>query len=106
AASLGAAGHGTGRLDGSRFELAVADGPRALVRILRTVTDTGLEPAALAVREPSLDDAFLSLTGHRAGNGSDGRARDNGSDDPRTDDPPTDHTAATGRGATHARGAA
>ena len=26
----------------------------------------GVEPDTLAVREPSLDDVFLALTGHRA----------------------------------------
>jgi hypothetical protein len=34
--------------------------------VLRTLDADGLEPDSLAVREPSLDDAFLALTGHRA----------------------------------------
>jgi ABC-type multidrug transport system ATPase subunit len=54
------------RVDGSAVELTVDDGPRALVDVLRTLDAAGLDPAGLAVREPSLDDVFLSLTGHRA----------------------------------------
>jgi ABC-2 type transport system ATP-binding protein len=53
-------------VDGSSLELTVDDGPRALVDVLRTLDGAGLTPAGLAVREPSLDDVFLSLTGHRA----------------------------------------
>jgi hypothetical protein len=33
---------------------------------LRLLDDAGLAPTALTVREPSLDDVFLSLTGHGA----------------------------------------
>jgi ABC-2 type transport system ATP-binding protein len=57
------------QIDGSSLELAVDDGPRALVEVVRTLDAAGLAPAGLAVREPSLDDVFLSLTGHRAESG-------------------------------------
>ena len=53
------------RVDGSAVELTVDDGARALVDVLRTLDAAGLSPAGLAVREPSLDDVFLSLTGQR-----------------------------------------
>jgi ABC-2 type transport system ATP-binding protein len=33
---------------------------------LRALDARGLEPERLTVREPSLDDVFLTLTGHRA----------------------------------------
>jgi ABC-2 type transport system ATP-binding protein len=66
ASVLEAAGEGTAKLDGSRLELPVDDGARALVGVLRTVDGADVVPATLAVREPSLDDVFLSLTGHRA----------------------------------------
>jgi daunorubicin resistance ABC transporter ATP-binding subunit len=56
-------------VDGSSLELAVADGPRALVDVLRALDAADLVPTGLAVREPSLDDVFLSLTGHRADTG-------------------------------------
>jgi len=34
--------------------------------VLRTLDADGIAVAGLALREPSLDDVFLSLTGHRA----------------------------------------
>jgi hypothetical protein len=37
-----------------------------LIDVLRSLDDHDLAPATLAVREPSLDDVFLALTGHRA----------------------------------------
>jgi ABC-2 type transport system ATP-binding protein len=37
-----------------------------VVEVLRALDGAGIAPAGLAVREPSLDDVFLSLTGHRA----------------------------------------
>lgn len=43
----------------------VADGARALVEMLRTLDARQLEPATLSVRDPSLDDVFLALTGAR-----------------------------------------
>ena len=36
-----------------------------IVDALRTLDGEGLAPATLAVREPSLDDVFLALTGRR-----------------------------------------
>jgi daunorubicin resistance ABC transporter ATP-binding subunit len=49
-----------------RVELPVDDGPKVAIDVLRALDAAGLEPTAFAVREPSLDDVFLSLTGHRA----------------------------------------
>jgi ABC-2 type transport system ATP-binding protein len=50
--------------DGTRLTLTVEDGPRAMVEVVRALDTAGLPPTALALREPSLDDVFLSLTGH------------------------------------------
>ncbi|HEY8524632.1 MAG TPA: ATP-binding cassette domain-containing protein [Acidimicrobiales bacterium] len=69
AAALASGGPGPAKVDGARVELPVDDGARALVGVLRTVDAAGLVPASLAVREPSLDDVFLALTGHRAESG-------------------------------------
>src|SRR5262245_53988191 len=52
-------------LDGSALDVTVDDGPRTLITVLRALDDAGVTPAGLTVREPSLDDVFLSLTGHR-----------------------------------------
>jgi daunorubicin resistance ABC transporter ATP-binding subunit len=53
-------------VDGTMLELSVDDGPRTAVVVLRTLDAEGMCPTSLAVREPSLDDVFLTLTGHRA----------------------------------------
>lgn len=39
------------------------DGSRVLIEVLRRLDQEQIAPATLAVREPSLDDVFLSLTG-------------------------------------------
>jgi ABC-2 type transport system ATP-binding protein len=64
-ARLGSALGLEARLDGSDLEVTVPDGPRTVVEVLRALDAAGLAPVGLAVREPSLDDVFLSLTGHR-----------------------------------------
>ena len=46
--------------------LSAPDGTRALVGTMRALDARGLEPATVAVREPSLDDVFLTLTGEHA----------------------------------------
>jgi daunorubicin resistance ABC transporter ATP-binding subunit len=51
----------TGRV----VQLEVADGARTVVQALRALDRHGLDPLELNVREPSLDDVFLSLTGDR-----------------------------------------
>ena len=43
-----------------------ADGPTVLIEALRKLDTENLPPASLGVREPSLDDVFLLLTGHHA----------------------------------------
>jgi ABC-2 type transport system ATP-binding protein len=72
--------------DGQTVELKSNDGARVAIDVVRALDGQQLEPASLALREPTLDDVFLSLTGH-------------GADEPATDDVP-----ATGRRRT--RGAA
>ncbi len=51
---------------GTSVCVPVADGPRVLVEVLRVLDAEGLAPASLTVREPSLDDVFLTLTGRHA----------------------------------------
>ena len=52
--------------DGATIRLTSGNGSRELIDVLRALDDQGLAPATLAVREPSLDDVFLALTGHHA----------------------------------------
>ncbi len=52
--------------DDGTIRITSNDGARILIDVLRTLDANGIEPDTLAVREPSLDDVFLSLTGHRA----------------------------------------
>jgi hypothetical protein len=40
-----------------------------LVNVVRILDQERLEPLSLAMREVTLDDVFLTLTGHRAANG-------------------------------------
>ncbi|MDP9299989.1 MAG: ATP-binding cassette domain-containing protein [Actinomycetota bacterium] len=56
---------GRPELDGTIVRLpgSVAGGAMA---VLRDLDGAGLEPETLMVREPSLDDVFLQLTGHKA----------------------------------------
>src|SRR6266508_802448 len=57
---------GSPELEGTTVRLTSADRARLLVDALRTLDAEGVVPATLAVREPSLDDVFLSLTGRHA----------------------------------------
>ncbi|PBC75592.1 ABC-2 type transport system ATP-binding protein [Streptomyces sp. TLI_235] len=51
--------------EGDLLRLGAEDSARLLIDILRVTDEAGLAPRRVAVREPSLDDVFLSLTGHR-----------------------------------------
>jgi daunorubicin resistance ABC transporter ATP-binding subunit len=52
--------------DDGTLRITSNDGARILIDVLRMLDTSGVEPDTLAVREPSLDDVFLALTGHRA----------------------------------------
>jgi ABC-2 type transport system ATP-binding protein len=51
---------------GGGVGVMVEDGSRAAVDVVRALDAAGLPPERLFVREPTLDDVFLQLTGHRA----------------------------------------
>ncbi|MFD9129345.1 ATP-binding cassette domain-containing protein [Kitasatospora sp. NPDC059571] len=53
--------------EGPLLRFTAQDGSRLLIDILHVTEGIGLVPRAVAVREPSLDDVFLALTGHRTG---------------------------------------
>ncbi|HEU5302407.1 MAG TPA: ATP-binding cassette domain-containing protein [Acidimicrobiia bacterium] len=51
---------------GHEVHLSVVDGARAMLEAVRRLDADGLQPATMALHEPTLDDVFLSLTGHAA----------------------------------------
>lgn len=53
-------------VDGSILELPIDAGPSQVMTALRRLDEVGIAPSNMALREPSLDDVFLSLTGRRA----------------------------------------
>jgi ABC-2 type transport system ATP-binding protein len=53
-------------VDGKEVRVSVADGPRAMLEAVRALDTEQLEPLTMALREPTLDDVFLTLTGHAA----------------------------------------
>ncbi len=52
--------------EGETVRLSAPDGTRALVGAMRALDARRIEPTSVAVREPSLDDVFLTLTGEHA----------------------------------------
>ncbi len=58
-------------LEGHNLEITVDDGPATTAVALRRLDGAGISPTGLQLREPSLDDVFLALTGHKAEDGSD-----------------------------------
>ena len=51
-------------LDGKEVRVNVTDGARAMLEAVRVLDAERLEPRAMTLREPTLDDVFLTLTGH------------------------------------------
>ncbi len=52
--------------DGSLIKVNVNDGALAMLETVRVIDGAHLEPTSMALREPTLDDVFLALTGHAA----------------------------------------
>jgi ABC-2 type transport system ATP-binding protein len=73
-------------VDSATVEFTVDHGPAAAADALRRIDAAGIALAGLSLREPSLDDVFLNLTGHKA-----------------EDAPATTDDASTGRRARKAR---
>jgi len=44
----------------------VTQGASALIEVLRSLDEAGIHPLDIALKRPSLDDVFMSLTGHAA----------------------------------------
>jgi ABC-2 type transport system ATP-binding protein len=54
-----------------RVQVPGGAGPRSMLEAVRLLGDEHLDPAAMVLREPTLDDVFLELTGHKAEDGTD-----------------------------------
>ncbi len=55
---------GRAETDGPTLRITSGDGARVLIEVLRALDAGGITPSTMTVREPSLDDVFLALTGH------------------------------------------
>jgi ABC-2 type transport system ATP-binding protein len=49
-----------------KIAVPVSTGASALIEVLRSLDAVGIHPLDIALKRPSLDDVFLSLTGHAA----------------------------------------
>ena len=68
-------------VEGAGVALHIDDAPRQVAEALRVLEANGIIVASVAVRESSLDDVFLSLTGHHAADASAADATDSTVDD-------------------------
>ena len=69
---LGPIGAAPPEREGSVVRLGVTDGSRVLVDVLAALVKEGMAPVSLTIREASLDDVFLAITGHPAEPAGDG----------------------------------
>jgi ABC-2 type transport system ATP-binding protein len=65
--------------EADRIRITSDQGAHVLIDVLRSLDGDGLSPDTLTVREPSLDDVFLALTGRHAEAGVDRASADVGS---------------------------
>jgi ABC-2 type transport system ATP-binding protein len=65
-AALNAARIGEVEVESHTVTIKVADGARTVMEVVRALDAGHLEPTDFTVREPTLDDVFLALTGHAA----------------------------------------
>lgn len=65
-AALSSVFSGDALVDGSRISAPVTGGSTVLVDAVRALDASGITVADIALRRPTLDDVFLSLTGHAA----------------------------------------
>ncbi len=52
-------------VNGRVVDVTVDNGPVDAMTALRSLDQAGVTPTTFTLREPSLDDVFLALTGHR-----------------------------------------
>jgi ABC-2 type transport system ATP-binding protein len=69
---LGRVGTATVLDDQRTVAVRVNDGGRSILEMVRSLDAAGLAPESLGIREPTLDDVFLQLTGHKVEDPSSG----------------------------------
>jgi hypothetical protein len=62
---LAGVGPHTPNVNGRVVDVTVDNGPVDAMTALRSLDQAGVTPTTFTLREPSLDDVFLALTGHR-----------------------------------------
>ena len=62
-------------VNGTVVEVTVDQGPEAAMASLRSLDQAGIVPTTFTLREPSLDDVFLALTGRRTEDETEHRGR-------------------------------
>jgi ABC-2 type transport system ATP-binding protein len=62
--------------EGQALLVPAIDGARTLTAAVRALDNVGVEPQDIGLRRPTLDDVFLTLTGHRAEDRSRDEAQD------------------------------
>ncbi len=65
-AAIGGMGSEEPAVDGRKLCIPIITGSKGLMEAVRRLDEEGIEPSDLALRRPTLDDVFLSLTGHAA----------------------------------------
>ena len=55
-----------------RINVPGGEGPKAMLEAVRILDHEHLDPASMFVREPTLDDVFLELTGHTTSDSDEG----------------------------------
>lgn len=58
------------RTEGNSIVIPASDGSRTLTAAVRRLDEAGIEPRDIGLRKPTLDDVFLTLTGHHAEDGT------------------------------------
>jgi ABC-2 type transport system ATP-binding protein len=66
ASDIGVEQFGEPTVEGDLVSVPAVDGPATLVVMVRRLDAAGIVPRGIQLREPSLDDVFLALTGHAA----------------------------------------
>lgn len=74
AGALTAVAGGELMTEGHALVIPALNGARTLTAAVRALDDAGIEPQDIGLRRPTLDDVFLTLTGHRAAEGEDAAA--------------------------------